>query len=79
MLYKFFHFASQTAALQAQQKAKSFMAMESLSKWSRKQAAHRHVEERRFLCCYADVVLINDVKRENKNQFAEISRETSPK
>lgn len=38
-----------------------------------------HVEERRFLCCYADVVLINDVKRENKNQFAEISRETSPK
>lgn len=42
MLYKFFHFASQTAALQAQQKAKSFMAMESLSKWGRKQAAHRH-------------------------------------
>lgn len=43
MLHKFFHFASQTADLQAQQKAKSFMAMESLSKWSRKQAAHRHM------------------------------------
>lgn len=78
MLYKFFHFASQTADLQA--KSKIFHGDGKSEQMKQKTSCPQtHVEKRWFLCCYADVLLVNDVKRENKNRFAEISRETSPK